>query len=401
MPDKGTAPKNFLTRTLFSSMVPFFILAHCVHHLVNALPVPMLPMIRNEFSLDYTRSGFVVSAFQISYGFAQLPSGWLADRLGARLVMTVGIVGVAVAGLLVGLSSSYLMLLGALVLMGVLGGGYHPASAPVIINTVAPRNRGRALGLHMIGGSFSFFLAPIIAATIATVWGWRGPFIVMAVPTLIFGIVFYLILLRRGERRHHDAPGFMAPPAPATLQRHQVRHLVSFFILAMFANFVFFSVVSFVPLYLVDHFQVSQEVAAATISFFYSSGIWAAPLAGYLSDRWGRAPVLLTACFLTGPAIYLLNFVPYGVGTATLLIAMGMLTYSCTTSAQAYIVEHLPERRRATVLGLFFFGNIEGSGLITPLLGYGIDHLGFFYSFSIAAAIMLAVTTFCAILLRD
>ena len=47
-----------------------------------------------------------------------------------------------------------------LVLMGFMAGGYHPASTPLISMSVPLHQRGRALGLHLIGGNSSFFLAP-------------------------------------------------------------------------------------------------------------------------------------------------------------------------------------------------------------------------------------------------
>ena len=55
--------------------MPLFVLAHLSHHLVTALPVPLLPYIRDEFALDYTRAGFIISAFGVVYGVCQLPAG--------------------------------------------------------------------------------------------------------------------------------------------------------------------------------------------------------------------------------------------------------------------------------------------------------------------------------------
>ena len=141
----------------------------------------------------------MVSVFSLSYGIGQLPAGWLADRIGPRILITIGICGVALVGLLVGLSQTYIMLIVLLALMGVVGGGYHPSAAPMISASVEPKNRGRALGFHLIGGSGSFFLAPLVAAATATTWGWRGSFIGLAVPTMIFGITFYVLLGRRAK----------------------------------------------------------------------------------------------------------------------------------------------------------------------------------------------------------
>ena len=371
-------------------------LAHFGHHLLTALPIPLLPMIRSDFALDYTQSGLVISAFSLSYGIGQLPAGWLADRIGPRILITIGICGVALAGFLVGLSQTYIMMIVFLVLMGVLGGGYHPSSPPLVSASVEPKNRGRALGFHTIGGSASFFLAPLIAAAIATVWGWRGPFIVLAVPTIVFGVVFYVLLGRRADTKkteHRVTDGDNeAPPSPRRLRR-----LVPFIILSTFTAAVVLSVVSFIPLFLVDHFGVAKEAAAALIAVIYFAGFWASPLGGYLSDRLGRVPVVLTVCFIAGPVIYLLNLVPYGLGIGSVLVFIGMIIYTRMPVSEAYIVDQTSKRHRSSILGIYYFGGMEGGGLLTPVVGYLIDRFGFYLSFTIAGAALVAVTLVCSI----
>ena len=136
-------------RSFFLTSLPFFILAHATHHLLTALPQPMLPYIQQEFKLNYTRSAAVPSAFALSSGAAQLPSGWLADRIGPTLLITIGILGVAIGGLAVGLSHTYALLLVCMVFMGLMAGGYHPAATPLISLSVPVNQRGRALGLHL------------------------------------------------------------------------------------------------------------------------------------------------------------------------------------------------------------------------------------------------------------
>ncbi|MBI5967734.1 MAG: MFS transporter [Deltaproteobacteria bacterium] len=375
-------------------------LAHFGHHLLTALPIPLLPMVRSDFALDYTRSGWVISAFTLSYGIGQLPAGWLADRIGPRIMITIGICGVALAGFLVGLSQTFVMMTFLLALMGFLGGGYHPAAPPMISTLVELKNQGRALGLHAIGGGASFFLAPLIAAAIAASWGWRGSFIGLAIPTIAFGIFFYMILGRWGavkppEQRKKKS-SYASSPTPRRFHR-----LVSFIILSNITGAVIFATTSFIPLFLVDHFGFSKETAGAFFAFIYSAGLWMSPLGGYLSDRWGRVPAILTVCFLAGPVIFLLNLVSSGWGIGLLLIVIGMIIYVRMPVSEAYIIEQTPEGNRSTVLGIYFFGTMEGGGLLTPVMGYLIDRLGFYLSFTIAGATLLVVTfIFSIILLR-
>ena len=161
--------------------------------------------------------------------------------------MTVGISGVALAGILVGLSQTYLLMLVFLVLMGILAGGYHPSAPPLISASVRPENLGRALGLHNIGGGASHFLTPLIAVAVANAWGWRNAYLAMAIPTVAFGILFYLRLgqlnawekANRGEAKKNEKPIESRPES--------TRRIVIFLIFSTFTAAIIISVVCLSP----------------------------------------------------------------------------------------------------------------------------------------------------------
>jgi len=365
---------------------------------MGAMLIPLLPFIRDDFALDYTQAGWLVSAFMVSYGISQLPAGWLADRIGPSTVMTIGISGVALAGFLVGLSPTYIVLVVFLLLLGVMGGGYHPASIPVLSASVESKYRGRALGLHQIGGAASHFLAPLIVFSIATTLGWRNSFIWVAIPIIVFGIVFYVILRRWGftkKARQDISEGYTEiPPATGRLGR-----LVVFLILSIVGQILIVAIISFIPLFLVEHFNISEGVAAGMLALIYSAGFWAGPLGGYLSDRLGTVPVMLVVTLIAGPVIYLLNLAPYGLGIGALLILIGMSLESRMPVSEAYITSQTSERNRSTILGIYYFGSRGGPGVITPVLGYLIDQVGFSTSFTIVGTTLVAVTLICSVFL--
>jgi MFS family permease len=293
------------------------------------------------------------------------------------------------------MSPNYIVLLAGLVLMGILGGGYHPASTTMISAVIEPRTRGRALGFHLVGGSFSYFLAPLIAAGIAVAWGWRGPFIVMAIPSIGIGIILHIVLGKRMTNQKTVArdTGVLteAPPAPGYMRR-----LITVIVLSSLTMAVAMSVVSFLPLFLVDTFGTSKETAAASLSLVFAMAFWAGPLAGYLSDRLGHLVIIISACVVTSIVIYLFNVVSYGFGTVVVLALIGTVTAFSTIVAQAYVIDQTPARNRSTALGFYFFGSMEGTGILTPVLGYLIDHLGFHTSFTISSAAILATLIVCS-----
>jgi MFS family permease len=375
-----------------------FVLAHFSHHLMMALFTPLQTFIREDFSLTYTEIGWLVMAFNLSYGVTQLPGGWAADRLGPRIVLTLGVAGVATVGLLIGLSPFYATLPILLVLLGVIGGGYHPAAAPLVSAAVTPDKRGRALGLHQIGGTASFFLAPLIAAALAGGLGWRGTYIAIAIPTIIFGIIFFFLLGRIKPAGTAQTVSPVGGPEISSTPGH-TRRLAVFVFLGVTSMVSIYSTMSFLPLFIVDSFEgVSYETAAAMVSFIHLGGLWAGPLGGYLSDRLGKVPVLLVASLIAGPALYLLTLAPFGAGLITVLIILGSAEYLGMPVVESYIISHVSARRRSTVLGIYYLGS-RGGPAIAPLIGYFADNYGFPTTFTWVGAAMVVITIVCGVLL--
>ena len=396
---KGTAIRRPDFRLLFSGMLPLFILAHFGHHIVGAMLRPLMPMIRTDLGLSYTEVGVVLSAFAITGGISQLPSGWLADRIGPRIVVTAGISGVALAGLFIGLSQSYLTLIIFLVLAAVLGGGYHPASAAAISSSIAPERRGRALGLHLVGGSSSFWVVPLLAAPIAAVWGWRGAYITLAVPAIVLGIAIYVLLGRRmyAREKEKQTTGMEASTGPDSVRW---RKLAPFIIMSVATGTMTQSVAAYLSLYAVDYFGVPEATAAILVAITPAVGLFAAPVGGYLSDRLGRIPVLLVVSFASIPLVYLLGVAPNVPALVAVMVAIGLVSNARMPASEAYIAGNTPERRRSTVLGVYYFAGAEVAGLLTPVMGNLIDRLGFYASFRIISIALAGIVVVCTPFLR-
>lgn len=336
----------------------------------------------------------MVSAYTITYGIAQLPGGWLSDHLGAHRLITIGISGLALCGLLIGLSTNYVMLVLFLILMGILGGGYHPSASPLVSSIVDEKVRGRVLGIHQIGGTASFFISPLVAVAIARALGWRGSFISISVPTMAYGLVFFMLLNRWGFR----GIGTGARPdkeAESQETAGQIRRLLPVMISAVCVQIFVFSAISFIPLYVVDHFGGSKEAAAALLSITHSAGLWAGPLAGYLSDRIGKIPIILFTGIIAGPFIYLLNHATMGMSVSAILLLLGMTQYMSMPVTESYVIGHAPQKSRSTVLGVYYFASRGGPGLLAPVMGYLIDHYSFSAAFLFTGAVMGVIGVAC------
>jgi MFS family permease len=393
---KVTIIKKSDIKVFLAGLLPLFVLAHFGHHVIGASLRPLMPMIRTDLSLSYTQSGFVLSAFAVTSGISQLPAGWLADRFGVRLAVLFGISGVAVAGLMIGLSYSYVALIAFLVLAAILGGGYHPAASAAVSASVSPENRGRALGLHLIGGSSAFWIVPLLAAPIAVTWGWRSSFVVLSIPTIIFGIALYILISRR-TRIQRTEPQTDDNDLPALPTKIQWRKLTPFLIMSIATGTMIQSVSGYLSLFAVDYLHVSEATAARLIAVTPLVGLFAAPMGGYLSDRFGSVPVLIVVSCLAAPLLYLIGVAPNVAMLVVVMVAIGLVTNTRMPTSESYIFGNTPAHRRATILGFYFFAGAEAAGLLTPAVGYLIDQIGFYNTVSIISGSLAVIVVACSL----
>lgn len=392
------AIKRLNLRPYLSGILPLFFFAHFGHHVVGAMLRPLMPMIRTDFGLSYTQSGLLMSAFSLTSGISQLPAGWLADRFGSRLMVLVSVSGVALAGFLIGISHSYTALLVFLVLAAILGGGYHPSSIAAISLSVPSEYRGRAFGFHFVGGSSAFWIVPLLAAPIAVAWGWRGSYLTLTIPTIILGVLLYIII---GRRRQTQVGESHTADSESTMTSAHIpwRQLAPFVIMSVAIGTIVQSGLAYISLYAVDSLGVAEAVAAMLVAITPAVGLLAAPVGGYLSDRFGSVPVLLVISFCVIPLVYLLGRAPSVAILATLLVAIGIVSSARMPTSESYIAGKTPPRRRATLFGIYFFASTEASGLLTPVMGNLIDRFGFPFSFATASATMAAMVVVCSIFL--
>ena len=375
-------------RSFILGSLPWFIMAHFAHHLLTALPQPLLPAIRSEFHLNYTQASLVTTVFALAGGAAQLPSGWFADRFSPFLLIGIGTLGVAAGGILVGLSQTYVMLLVCLLLMGLMTGGYHPAATPLILASVKPEQRGKALGLHLIGGNSSFALAPLAAGPILALWGWRASFLCMAIPTAVFGLIFYVYLTRRSGRGHVEAARSRIasdkPPQPGYKRR-----LTAYLTQMVLAGGAGMTVNAFLSLYMVDRLGASNAKAAMFMSLVFIPGFFAPFIGGYISDRIGATKVVIATSLISGLVIFGINTFSMGLGFYAMLFIMGTNLAIRMPVTEVFIMSQTPAKHRSTIYGVYYFTMQYTGAIFAPIMGGLIQRYSFHTMFTFSA---IAVT---------
>ncbi|HEV2121968.1 MAG TPA: MFS transporter, partial [Chloroflexota bacterium] len=222
----------------------------------------------------------------------------------------------------------------------------------------------------VIGGAVAFSLTPVIAIAVVQLTGsWRAAFLVLSIVPLIAGAMMLVITWRVPE--HSTAS--TAQPKEQVKALSALKAIGPLVGVALAEQLLTASMFAYIPLFMVDHHQASRETAGLYIAIITGVGIFAAPLGGALSDRFGRAPVLVAATACVGPLILLLAHVPNGWPVVLVLVLYGLSMNTRLPVLESLFADAVPAHRRATVLGVYYFIGQESSGVTTPLVGRLID----------------------------
>ena len=169
----------------------------------------LVPEIRDAFGLDNQGILSVVAVVTVvSLGLQPLV-GFLADR---RSRVRIAIGGAAAWGffsLMTGFAPTVGLLVAARCGSGLGRLVNGPTHDSLLSDYYPPDSRPAVFGLHRLGNSIGQFAAPIVAGVLATLFSWRAPFVVLAIPTLVLVVVAASVLREpvrgRFERREAGA----------------------------------------------------------------------------------------------------------------------------------------------------------------------------------------------------
>lgn len=176
----------------------------------------LMPFVQPDLGLSDTQVGILSSGLSLTWAIAGFLVGRISDSLGSRKpVIVVATIAFCLCSFVSGVASSFMMLLGARLLMGAAEGGVMPVSHSIIAAEVDEDKRGLAMGVGQNLGSnvLGSAAAPLVLIPVAVAYGWGHAFFLAATPGLISAAIIWFFV------KEPDAAAFHAGDTPkATLK---------------------------------------------------------------------------------------------------------------------------------------------------------------------------------------
>jgi SHS family lactate transporter-like MFS transporter len=319
--------------------------------------------------------------------------GRLADRFGRRPMLMLSVLCYSILELLSGLAPSLATFLILRALFGIAMGGEWGIGSSLTMETIPAKWRGWVSGLLQSGYPGGYFLATIAFYVVYPWIGWRGLFIVGALPALL------VLYIRRNVPESPDWVARQAAPRPSVMAVLRQHAGLAIYGIIMMTAFNFFShgtqdIYPNIFLGVQHHFD---HATITTIALIYNAGAVIGGIGfGMLSQVIGRRVTIVIAALLSLPVLPLWAF-----GTTPLMLGIGaFLMQICVQGAWGVIPAHLnelsPASIRATFPGVVYqLGNLLASynATLQAAIGERMDHN---YSWALAGvagvvAVVIAV----------
>lgn len=161
--------------------------------------------IRAALELSEADMGLVLGpAFFWAYALGQIPTAWLGQRYGSRLMLVLFAASSSIATLQFGLATSLLLLLVARMAMGLAQAGMFPCATQTIARWHPPDERARASGVLTAAMQAGHVIGPALMGVLLGVIGWRWTFLLFALPGFAWAAGFWL-WFRNDPREHPRA----------------------------------------------------------------------------------------------------------------------------------------------------------------------------------------------------
>ncbi len=369
------------------------------------------PAIKDELRISDIEMGYVFSAFTLAYALFEVPSGWLADRFGARTMLTRIVVWwsafTAATGLATGLGS----LVAVRFLFGIGEAGALPSMARVYSRWLPARERGRAFGLSLMTAALGGAVTQPLVVALLDWMHWRHTFMLFGLVGVAWAIVWFW-WFRDDPHSHHgvnDAELRVIGSDPPAAHRGapwqamlRSRNMIALCLMYLFAIYGWYFYITWLPTYLMrargyDLHEVGWLAALPLVSI--GAGVlvggWASDLLG---RRWGarsgrRVPGLI-GLPLAALAVVGALATPSSLTAALLLAAAAGLAALGVSPGWAVCLD-IGGRHAGVVTGAMnTFGNLGGT--LSPIVvGWCLQRWNSWQASLLSVAICYVVAAVC------
>jgi len=352
-----------------------------------------MPLLK-EFGVERAQLSLMSSLMFLGFGIAAPVSGWLLDRIEARIVMVSGALLAGLTLLELGRVHSFTALVAAYMVLGFGAGGATFVPAQFVITNWFGARRGTALGIAFVGMAVGPMVFAVVAQHLVSAFGWRTAYTALALPVLLLAIpVIAFTITSRPPRAVQPGGEHAAEAALDGLEVGAALRTRSFWLLT--GTFFLFGVAANgIAFHLIPYLRgrgYDAGFAAAALSLMFGAGALGDLAFGVLGDRMrSRVAMGFNLILLAMVSVLLLRAEGRDL-VMIFAIAFGIANAGPTLLEPMVAADCFGLKRFGSLTGLVHIGGTTGA-VLGPVIAGGIFDLtgSYWPAFDAFIAILIA-----------
>ena len=359
--------------------------AHALHDGYTDLVYVMLPVWQAEFGLGYAALGLLRSLFSGTLAALQIPSGLLAQRLGAPRVLALGTALVGVGYLVAGTSSGLALLAVALAIGGAGASTQHPVGSSIMSHAFAGARSLKALGAYNFAGDIGKMAVPAAAALLLVVVPWREALALLGGAGLLAAIVIFTVTPRLGG--DEDAAPRVTESAASAAGGTRRGAFWTLVVIGMLDNATRMAFLTFLPFVLTAKGAGLPTLGAALTAVF-AGGAAGKLVCAFVGARIGAVATVWLTEVLTALGIVALLMLPLPA-SLVLLPLVGVALNGTSSVLYGSVPELVAPSWRMRAFSIFYTGTVGAGAIAPPVYGLLGDAAGVTIALITVAAVVL------------
>lgn len=236
----------------------------------------------NGFSI--TALSAIDTSYLVLYALGQFFSGWLGDRISARRVIALGLIGSALASMILGFTSSIIIFAVAFGLNGLFQSTGWSNNIKALEPALSSQERGKMLGLWGTNQQIGGLLATALASLLLAQWGITSVFLAPALITLLMGIMVFTFLREQPSTHHQGISSSKTRIDYAQMLKNPFLWALSFSYFGL--KLIRYSLLFWLPFYLHNTLHLDKALSGYLSISFEVGGVIGSILIGSIADRY-------------------------------------------------------------------------------------------------------------------
>lgn len=340
----ATGPTDLMPNTTSSHRLPWhvpliFAVTFVVHYLDRNVIAFALPRMAQDLHWSDRQIGqygqYLLGAFFLSYGLAQLLLSGAAERFGAKRSLVLVIIGFSVVSMAMGpLGGSLAMLVGLRLLLGLAESVHVPMMGVITARQFPQQVRARANAIWNVGIIVATATGALITVPIIATWGWRNAFVIIGAAGLVIALPLVLLFV------HDTRPASGAVSGMPRIYRG-TRNYGLYVAIGVLNAFCGFGILGWLPSYFVRAKGIDFAALGWPLAIVFGAGVVGTLAIAWLGDRLQRRVSLASAGFACAALALVFAIPARDLVSMVALFALAVFCQSAFQAQEHATIQHL------------------------------------------------------------